>query len=190
MSLLRACLIVVFLILSALTMSAACSSSSSTDCTANPFQCPSGTTCSLSTCTCATEPCTQQTCNPTFACVPSGDGTVGETCVAQPGSPACSDGLFCVESGGAAECLLYCNAANPCPQGSMCQAKTVELGPQPAKYPVVYVCESESDSAFPFEESGCGPPPPLDSGAGDVRVRDSALHDGPPTFMPDGGLPR
>jgi hypothetical protein len=182
MSLLRACLVLAFLILAA---SAACSSSSNaSDCTSNPFQCGTGTTCSLSSCNCTTKPCTDSNCTPVFACLPSQNGAMGEDCTASPGNPACSDLLVCVATSGQGECLPYCNSANPCPQGSVCQPKTVELGPSP---PIIYVCEPESDSAFPFNEGGCGPPPPTDDSG---PKPDTGSPDSSGPIIPDGGLPR
>jgi hypothetical protein len=189
MSLLRVCLGGASLLLAAI---AACSSTTSdSDCSTNPFQCASGTTCTVSgtsgTCNCTTPSCfSSPNCTPQFQCLKSANAKTGETCTTTLGKASCADGLTCIVTEGQGTCLPYCDTANPCAGGSMCQATTINLGPSP---PVIHVCEEEMDSSFPFE-TGCQPPP-FDAGE-DVSKSDAsdAMTGDGPMLLPDGGLPK
>jgi hypothetical protein len=93
----------------------ACSSStsdSSTEgCASNPFTCPAGQTCSAKDTSGA------------FACLTSGSGTKGSSCLNTPGMTSCGDGLTClqvVQSGG--QCTNYCDATHVCAAGETCSA--------------------------------------------------------------------
>jgi hypothetical protein len=99
----------------------ACSSSTSDSsgaagCASSPFSCPAGETCSAKDATGA------------FACITSGSGTKGSTCLNTPGMTTCGDGLTClqvVQSGG--QCTNYCelgSTTHGCAAGETCaQAK-------------------------------------------------------------------
>jgi hypothetical protein len=92
----------------------ACSSSSgspSPPCNANPWECPAGQTC---------WPKDSQT----FACLISGPGKAGDTCLDVVDSPSCGDGLSCFQTAaGAGTCTPYCDPMNPahaCGAGQVC----------------------------------------------------------------------
>src|SRR6188508_3410260 len=79
----------------------ACSSSSSADdggCSTNPFTCPAGQTCAV------------KDANGTFACLPSGGGVKGTSCVNTPAMTMCGDGLVCLQLAGttSGQCTPYC----------------------------------------------------------------------------------
>jgi hypothetical protein len=94
---------------------AACSSSTSDSpaggCESNPFSCPAGQTCSAKDSSGA------------FACITSGSGAKGSTCINTPGMTTCGDGLTCLQivaSGG--QCTDYCDSAHACAAGETCTA--------------------------------------------------------------------
>jgi hypothetical protein len=103
------------------------------------------------------------------------------------GKATCSDGLTCIVTETQGQCVPFCNAANPCTSGYVCQAKTVELGPAPQ--PVISVCELEGPDGSILEVDGSNPPPPPDTDAGDSGSLEAGIVDGS-TRLPDGGLPR
>lgn len=186
MSLPRLCLLCLCLVLViAAVVAAGCSSSPASDCTADPFQCGSGTTCSLSACSSCIQ-CDPSNCVPQFACLDSGTGVSGSGCSAMVGTATCSDGLACVVEGAQGTCVSYCNAVNSCSSGYTCQEKTVQVGPSPQ--PLIHVCEPE-DGGEPdgpdYQFDGSQPPPPSDSG----EKADIGMSDGP-RALPEGGLPR
>jgi hypothetical protein len=94
----------------------ACSSSSKstvTPCNENPWECKSG-----------------QVCWPTtmsaFACVASGTGKAGDTCMLTIGTATCSDGLNCLATSATGDgiCTPYCQltgTAHTCPSTSVCE---------------------------------------------------------------------
>lgn len=93
----------------------ACSSStsdSSTEgCASSPFTCGAGQTCSAKDATGA------------FACITSGSGAKGSSCVNTPGMTTCGDGLTCLQltqSGG--QCTNYCDTTHVCAAGETCSA--------------------------------------------------------------------
>ncbi len=101
----------------------ACSSSTSDasgaeGCAASPFTCPAGQTCSAKDATGA------------FACIKSGNGTKGSSCINTPGMTTCGDGLTClqvVQSGG--QCTNYCEVGSTthgCATGETCSAAGIQ----------------------------------------------------------------
>lgn len=100
----------------------ACSSStsdSSTEgCASNPFTCAAGQTCSAKDATGA------------FACIASGSGTKGSSCINTPGMTSCGDGLTCLQvmqSGG--QCTNYCEVGSTthgCATGETCSAAGIQ----------------------------------------------------------------
>jgi hypothetical protein len=93
----------------------------------------------------------------------------GADCVAQLGSATCGDGLACVVLGGAGICAPYCNAANPCAQGTICATQTIDLPGNPNQ-PTIQVCESPSEvDASGFLDGGGGNP---ESGRSEGGLKD------------------
>jgi hypothetical protein len=101
----------------------ACSSSTSDSsgaagCASSPFSCPAGETCSAKDATGA------------FACITSGSGTKGSSCINTPGMTTCGDGLTClqvVQSGG--QCTNYCEVGSTthgCATGETCSAAGIQ----------------------------------------------------------------
>jgi hypothetical protein len=161
---------------------AGCSSDSDAGCSTDPFQCGSGTTCTVSACPCTTSTCTSSNCVPQFACLPSTSALAGASCTAELGKASCSDGLTCFITDGQGTCVPYCDAANACPSGLFCVPKTVELGPSP---PVIYVCLASTDAGLP-ESDGSMTGPGIDSGP----TPDTGKSDGSGPILTDTGLPR
>lgn len=89
----------------------ACSSSKSTPCNENPWECPSRQTCWFSTPT-------------SFACLNSGPGQTGSACQDSVGIAACGDGLACLFG----TCTPYCSTMDPihaCTGGASCTLVTI-----------------------------------------------------------------
>ena len=75
-----------------------------------------------------------------FACVPSGGGKQGDTCVNTNGATTCGEGLACLQLEGAASgrCTAYCtpgNTAHGCPTDSKCSNGKLKDHPI-----IIYVC--------------------------------------------------
>jgi hypothetical protein len=98
--------------------SSSTSDSSATGCASSPFTCPAGETCSAKDSTGA------------FACITSGSGTKGSSCINTPGMTTCGDGLTClqvVQSGG--QCTNYCEVGSTthgCATGETCTAAGIQ----------------------------------------------------------------
>lgn len=94
----------------------ACSSSKSTPCNQNPWECPAGQTCWPSSPT-------------SFACLNSGPGQIGSTCQDSEGIATCGDGLACLTTSAASgTCTPYCSNTDPshaCPGGAACATATL-----------------------------------------------------------------
>ena len=113
------------------------SSGAPTGCLANPFVCPAGQTCWL----------TDAAAN--SACLNSGPGKIGGSCLNTPGAPTCGDGLVCFQSATTefGVCTLYCDAANPdhaCPGNGACLL--AEFTPQ-AMFHICSPMASSSDAS-------------------------------------------
>ena len=69
-----------------------------TACAEHPLECPAGETCWFA--------------GETFGCLPSGAGTLGETCSPFVGKATCADDLLCVKKTGAdaGACVALCDA--------------------------------------------------------------------------------
>jgi len=99
----------------------ACSSSSEpaeSGCASNPFSCAAGTTCSAKDATGVS------------ACLTSGAGAKGSTCLNTPGTATCGEGLLCLQqSATGGQCVSYCeagNAARGCASGETCRAAAIQ----------------------------------------------------------------
>ena len=103
----------------ALVLLFACSSSSTSSCSANPFSCWSGTTC-LGPFEYASNGATL------YECVQSGSGHAGEPCTnvltASPPTTTCGEGLFCFQRSAASglACAAFCDSAHVCPLDETC----------------------------------------------------------------------
>jgi hypothetical protein len=113
------------------------SSGGPTGCLSDPFVCPAGQTCWLSDA------------SANSACLNSGPGKVGSSCLNTPGAPTCGDGLVCFQAATTAfgVCTLYCDAANPehaCPGNGACLL--AEFTPQ-AMFHICPPMASSSDAS-------------------------------------------
>lgn len=95
-------------------------------CNADPWSCPAGQTCWAT-----------DTTGATFACLNSGPGAVGESCVGFVGSPECGDGLACFTANGYPEsskvCTPFCDPSDPahgCPDQAQCLPLQMPSGQQ------------------------------------------------------------
>jgi hypothetical protein len=134
-------------------------------CNSNPFQCASGTTCSVN-CTCTTPPCELTNCTPAFACLASNpNGLEGSSCSTELDKATCNDGLTCVVQGDQGVCTPYCDSSQGCAMGLECVELSVEIGP-PATFPVVHVCETSASEGggIIVVDSGVGPTPIVEGG--------------------------
>ena len=115
---------------------AACSSSTSDasttqGCASNPFTCAAGETCSVKDSTGA------------FACITSGSGAKGSSCLNTAGMTTCGDGLTCLQtmqSGG--QCTNYCDATHACATGETCSAAAIT-----GTSTILHVCTGGSSSS-------------------------------------------
>ena len=123
----------------------ACSSSSSSDdggCSTNPFTCPAGQTCAV------------KDASGTFACLPSGGGAKGSSCVNTPAMTMCGDNLVCLQLAGnsGGQCASYCEVtggAHPCAAGEQCSAARLQNGSSA----IFYLCVG---GAAPMDDAGAG----------------------------------
>jgi hypothetical protein len=103
-----------------------------TGCNATPFECAAGTTCWLRDET------------PTYACLPSGLGKDGDSCLDEVGVATCADGYTCLQlSGGSGLCRKYCEpsgSAHPCPAGQVCSTAHLTSFDAGASAPSFAVC--------------------------------------------------
>jgi hypothetical protein len=97
----------------------ACSSSSSSStttsqCNTDPFTCAAGTTC-WPTDTAAD-----------FACIKSGAGKAGDSCLNTPNAATCGDGFLCLQQTQTdGHCVPYCDTSHGCPTGQACTAAQI-----------------------------------------------------------------
>lgn len=87
-------------------------------CNEHPWTCPAGQTCWLDASATA------------YACLNSGQGTDGDTCMNYGGSPTCTDmhGCFQLQGQPQGTCTPYCDNTDPqlaCPGGRLCQQLTI-----------------------------------------------------------------
>jgi hypothetical protein len=105
-----------FTLISAVVSVAACSSSNSTPCNQNPWECPTGQTCWPDTAT-------------SFECLNSGPGQIGSACEDSVGTATCGDGLACLATNGVnGTCTPYCSNTDPshaCTGGALCATATL-----------------------------------------------------------------
>lgn len=99
----------------------ACSSSSddasASGCASDPFSCPAGQTCAAKDTSGA------------FACIPSGSGAKGSSCLNTPGVTSCGDGLTCLQlSAAGGTCNSYCapGTTHVCGTGETCQQAALQ----------------------------------------------------------------
>jgi hypothetical protein len=124
-------------LLTAAPLVAACSDSSAAPavpCNEDPWECGAGHTCWPVSTT-------------AFDCLVSGMGKAGDACQNVTNSPACTDGMACLEPGPAGGvCVPYCDATHTCPAGTTCTMGAL-------------------DGTTPFQVCLGAPAPALDAGA-------------------------
>jgi hypothetical protein len=99
-------------------LATACSSSSTPaappPCNESPFECPAGQTCWVTSA------------SNTYACLNSGPGQAGASCLSTVDVPTCGDGLVCLQmtQGAAGTCVEFCEPTDPshaCSGGAACE---------------------------------------------------------------------
>lgn len=168
----------VFAVMCAVFAAVACSSSNSTPCNQNPWECPTGQTCWPNSPT-------------SFACLNSGSGQIGSPCQNTEGIATCGDGLACLtdESNGSGTCTPYCSNTNPahaCTGGAFCATATLV-----GSGATFQVCaNSVVDSGTGSSSSSGDAQSPADSGssAASSTADSGAADTGADTSTPDSGF--
>jgi hypothetical protein len=139
------------------TVLGACSSTNAAPpCNQDPWSCPPGQTCWITTGPDA------------YSCVAAGTGNDGQPCTPLQGSASCGSGLVCLPTG---ICALFCDptsdaSGHGCAPGQACQNMTMAGGSQTFNACVKVTVDGGGPP--PPTEAGAdtgSPPPPVDSGS-------------------------